>query len=43
MMVDEGGMGIKSVYGTSFALAGVAEKGALVSARSFNWTRTFFI
>lgn len=32
MIVDEGGMGVDTVYGTEFALPGIAEKGYLVSA-----------
>lgn len=31
MIVDEGGMGLDTVYGREFAFPGVAEKGYLVS------------
>lgn len=31
MIVDEGGMGLDTVYGNEFALPGVAEKGYIVS------------
>jgi Gly-Xaa carboxypeptidase len=33
MIVDEGGMDIKSLYSTEFAAVGVAEKGGIVSLR----------
>lgn len=31
MIVDEGGMGLETIYGRQFALPGIAEKGYLVS------------